>query len=406
MTHTPPALPRPDLASPSFKANPYPFYARLRAEAPAYRFTLRTLGKRDGWLVTRYTDVLSVLKDPRLSKDAGTGSGTAREPWVPGFLKPLQRNMLDLDPPDHTRLRGLVHKAFTPRLVEQLRGRIQALCDQLLDEALRQGRIDLVRGYALPVPATIIAELLGVPPEDRHKFHAWSSHIVTASSPRDMLVALPYALVFLRYLRRLVARRRGASRDDLISAMVQVEEVGDRLTTDELLAMVFLLLVAGHETTVNLIASGTLALLEHPDQQRRLREDPSLTQTAIEELLRFVSPVEVATERYAREDMEIAGTRVRRGELVLGVLGSANRDEQQFVNPDVLDLAREPNPHLAFGQGPHYCLGSPLARLEGQIAVATLLRRCPNLRLDVPSASLRWRRGFFLRGLAELPVAV
>jgi cytochrome P450 len=406
LTHTPTALPRPDLASRSFKANPYPFYARLRAEAPAYRFTLRTLGKREGWLVTRYADVLSVLKDPRLAKDPRSASGTAKKPWVPGFLKPLERNMLDLDPPEHTRLRGLVHKAFTPRLVEQLRGRIQALCDQLLDKAQRQGRIELVRGYALPLPATIIAEVLGVPPEDRHKFHNWSSHIVSASSPRDMLVALPYALVFLRYLRRLVARRRAAPRDDLISALVQVEEAGDRLTTDELLAMVFLLLVAGHETTVNLIASGTLALVEHPDQQRRLRDDPSLTQSAIEELLRFVSPLEVATERYAREDLEIAGARVRRGEPVLGVLGSANRDEQQFVNPDVLDLAREPNPHLAFGQGPHYCLGSPLARLEGQIAITTLLRRCPNLRLGVPSASLRWRRGLFLRGLEELPLDV
>jgi cytochrome P450 len=243
-SHTLPALPRPDLASPTFKANPYPFYAHLRAQAPVYRFTLHTLGKRDGWLVTRYADVLSVLKDPRLAKDPRSASGTAKEPWVPGFLKPLQRNMLDVHPPDHTRLRGLVHKAFTPRLVEQLRGRIQALCDQFLDEAQREGRIDVVRSYALPLPATIIAELLGVPLDDRHKFHAWSSHIVSASSPRDMLVALPYALVFLRYVRQLVARRRAAPRDDLISALVNVEEAGDRLTTDELLAMVFLLLVA------------------------------------------------------------------------------------------------------------------------------------------------------------------
>jgi cytochrome P450 len=192
-------LPRPDLASSAFKANPYPFYGRLRAEAPVYRFTLRTLGKRDGWLVGRYADVLSVLKDPRLAKDPRSASGTAKEPWVPTFLKPLQRNMLDVDPPDRTRLRGLVHKAFTPRLVEQLRGRIQALCDQLLDEAQRQGHIDLVCSYALPLPATIIAELLGVPPEDHHKFHVWSSHTVSVSIPRDMLFALPHALEFLRY---------------------------------------------------------------------------------------------------------------------------------------------------------------------------------------------------------------
>jgi cytochrome P450 len=211
---------------------------------------------------------------------------------------------------------------------------------------------------------------------------------------------------FMRYLRRLFERRRADPRDDLITALVQAEEAGDKLSEDELLAMVFLLLIAGHETTVNLIASGTLALLRHPDQLARLRHDPSLIKSAVEELLRYTSPVEMATERFAREDVIIAGTTIPRGELVLAVIGSANRDERQFEDPDTLRLDREPNRHLAFGQGGHYCLGAPLARLEGQIAISTLLRRLPDVRLAGGPESLRWRRGLFLRGLEKLPLIV
>jgi cytochrome P450 len=397
----------PDLASPRFKADPYPFYARLRAENPVYRTSVHLPDRREAWLVTRYDDVVGALRDRRLAKDphnAMRPGKAAREPWVPAVFKPLSRNMLDLDAPDHTRLRGLVHKAFSPRLVEQLTCRIQALCDDLLDAAQRAASVDLVAGYALPVPATVIAELLGVPAADRHRFHRWSSRVVSISSARDGLLAIPSLWQFVRYLRRLFERRRADPGDDLISALLRVEEAGDRLSHDELLAMVFLLLVAGHETTVNLIASGTLALLQHPDQMERLRCEPALVPKAVEELLRFVSPVEIATERYAREDMEIAGVAIPRGGLVLAVLGSANRDPQRFIKPDDLDLGREPNPHLAFGRGAHACLGAPLARLEGQIAIRTLLRRLPNLRLGVAAESLQWRRGAFLRGLERLPV--
>jgi len=227
---------------------------------------------------------------------------------------------------------------------------------------------------------------------------------VSISSARDFLFAMPFALLFLRYLCKLIAQRRAAPRDDLISALVQAEEAGDRLTTDELLAMVFLLLVAGHETTVNLIAGGTLALLQHPDQLSQLLQEPGRVGSAVEELLRFCSPVEVATERYTREPVEIAGSTIPTGHLVLLAIGSANRDPDQFPNPDVLDLSRDPNPHLAFGQGVHYCLGAPLARLEGQIAFLTLAQRFPNLRLAVPISSLRWRHGLFLRGPRQLPV--
>src|SRR5215210_2081113 len=327
-------LASPDLASPRFKADPYPFYARLRAEAPVWRTTLPTaMPRRTAWLVTRYDDVAGVLKDDRLAKDplnALDPEQQKRQPWVPGFLKPLERNMLDLDEPDHRRLRALVSKAFTPRLIERLRGRIEAICQELLDNMERKDEAELVRDYALPLPATVIAELLGVPVKDQRRFHRWSNRIVSISSGRDVWRALPAALAFIRYLRKMSERRRLLPEDDLMSALVQAEEAGDRLSEDELLAMSFLLLVAGHETTVNLIASGTLALLEHPDQLENLKADPQLIKPAVEELLRYTSPIEIATERYARRDLEVAGTEVPRGEPVLAVLGSANRDERYF----------------------------------------------------------------------------
>jgi cytochrome P450 len=402
----------PDLASPAFKANPYPFYSRLRAEAPVWSATLGD--RRTAWLVTRYEDVARVLKDDTFAKDklnAMDSEQRAKTPWVPGFLKPLERNMLDLDDPDHVRLRALVSKAFTPRLIERLRGRIEALCEELIDamerESKRKGGTDLVAGYALPLPAIVIAELLGVPAEDHARFHRWSNRLVSVSSGRDMLRALPAALSFVRYLRKLVERRRADPEDDLITALIRAEEAGDKLSEDELLAMAFLLLVAGHETTVNLIASGTLALLEHLEQTERLRRDPSLVKPAVEELLRYTSPVELATERYARQDTEISDTRIPRGGLVLAVLGSANRDERHFEDPDVLDLARDPNRHLAFGRGGvHHCLGAPLARMEGQIALSAFLRRFPGARLATAPESLYWRRGLFLRGLEKLPLVL
>ena len=398
----------PDLANPQFKANPYPFYARLRAEAPVWRTTLPD--KRAAWLVTRYEDVGRVLKDDMFVKDklnAMDPEQLTKTPWVPGFLKPLERNMLDLDDPDHARLRALVSKAFTPRLIERLRGRIETLSEELLDVMERKGGAELVGDYALPIPATVIAELLGVPAEDRRKFHRWSGKLVSVSSGRDMLRALPAVLAFTRYLRKIIERRRAEPGDDLLTALVRAEEAGDKPSEDEVLAMAFLLLVAGHETTVNLIASGALALLEHPEQAEALSSDPSLTKPAVEELLRYTSPVELATERYAREDVEIAGTTIPRGELVLAVLGSANHDEWEFDGPDVLNLTRDPNRHLAFGRGGvHHCLGAPLARIEGQIAISALLRRFPDARLAVVPETLRWRRGLFLRGLHMLPLVL
>jgi cytochrome P450 PksS len=386
-----------NIASSQFKANPFPFYARLRTEAPVYRTKLPD--QRNAWLVTRYQDVVALLKDDRFSKDRVKAQ---TQPWMPGMFKPLMRNMLDLDAPDHTRLRGLVHKVFTPPLIENLRQRIQDLTDKLLNRVQNQGRMDLIHDYALQIPTTIIAEMLGVPSKDRLKFHRWSSAGVSSSASRfGMLRAIPYIMAFVRYIRSLVKVRRVKPED---SALAGAEEAGNQLSEDELLAMVVLLLVAGHETTVNLIGNGALALLEHPDQLSMLYHDPTLIKSGIEELLRHSGPLETATERYPREDTCVAGIKILRGELVFAVLASANRDELQFEHADRLDLGREPNPHVAFGQGSHYCLGASLARLEGQIAIATLLRRVPDLRLATPRNGLRWRRGLVLRGLEALPV--
>jgi cytochrome P450 len=397
-----------ELTSSAFRADPYPAYARWRAEAPVCR--VRLPDGQTVWIVSRYDDVVTVLKDPRFGNDRErvmTPEQKARLPWTPGVVKRLSRMMLNLDAPDHTRLRALVHKAFTPGLVANMLERIESLTDGLLDAAQVRGRMDLIRDYALPLPATIIAEMLGVPVTDRHKFHRWSSALVAASgSTWGMLMMVPAMWAFLGYIRKLVKSREADPRDDLISALVHARDAGDRLSEDELLAMIFLLLVAGHETTLNLIGNGVLALLEHPAELDRLREDPDLIKPAVEELLRYDSPVQMSSERYAREAATIAGVTIARGETVVAMLGSANRDERQFERPDDLDITRAPNRHLAFGQGVHYCVGAPLARLEGQIAINTLLRRFPDLRLAVAPQALRRRRAVGLRGLVSLPIAV
>jgi cytochrome P450 len=398
----------PDIASPEHKADPFPFYARLRAEKPVHRVTVP--GGVPALLVTRYDDVVAVLKDDRFSKDRFSGlipELAGKQPWMPAMFRPLARNMLDLDPPDHTRLRAVVQSAFTPRIVEQMRPRIETLADELLDRLVRRGRFNLIHDYALPIPTTVITDMLGVPAADRHRFHRWSQAIV-ASPPSGLgaLKAFPHVWLFLRFIRRLIRMKRLAQTDDLLSALIQAEEAGDRLNDDELVAMSFLLLVAGHETTVNLIGNGMLALMQNPEQMDRLRAEPGLIKPAVEELLRFGSPVQTATERFAREGITIAGVTLPRGSQVLAVLASANRDEQQFPDADRLDLTREPNKHLAFGLGRHFCLGAALARLEGQIAIGALMRRAPGIRLGVSADALKWRRGLVVRGLKSLPVEV
>ena len=395
-----------DVTSATFKANPFPFYAQLRAEAPVYPIKLPT--RQRAWLITRYDDVLNALKDERLAKDprhAMTPEQLKKLPWVPSMFKPLEHNMLDLDSPDHTRLRALVHKAFTPRLIEQMRDQIQALTDELLDGAEARGSMDVIADFALPLPLTMIGRILGVPAQDNQKFHRWTTTLISGGTNRNLFVLIPSLMRFMGYMKKLIKERRAQPNDDLVTALVQAKDGSDQLSEDEILAMIFLLLIAGHETTVNLIGSGSLALLEHPDQLAKLRHEPALIKTAIEELVRFVCPVEMATERYAREAITIADTTIPRGELVMAVIGSANRDPNYFDNPDSLDITRTNNKHVAFGYGPHYCLGASLARLEGQIAIRSLVQRMPNVRLNVARDQLRWRGTFVLRGLEALPVS-
>jgi cytochrome P450 len=399
--------PRVDLFDPVFKADPYPTYARLRSSAPVHRATMPD--GRGVWLITRYEDVLAVLKDERFVKNwrsALTPEQLAEIPPIPAVMKPLSQNMLDTDPPDHERLRALVSKAFTPRLIERMRPRVQAIADGLLDAVQDRGDMDLIDDYAFPLPITVIAELLGVPAEDRNNFREWSDAAVSGNASQEYLeeILIPHMQAFTDYLRALFEEKHANPKDDLVSALVQAEEAGDRLSEDELLGMVFLLLVAGHETTVNLIGNGVLALLQHPDQLRKLEDDPSLFKPAVEELLRYDGPVETSTERFAREDVDMGGTVIPRGEMVLVVLAAADRDPERFSDPDDLDITRTDNRHLAFGKGIHHCLGAPLARMEGQIAISTLLRRMPNLRLKGSPESLSWRPGMILRGLRGLPV--
>jgi cytochrome P450 PksS len=396
-----------DITSARFKADPFPFYESLRQDQPVCR--VRLPNRTSAWLITRYDDVVAVLKDPRLVKNRGNVPASTKKgiAWVPKMFEPLTRTMLDCDPPDHTRLRTLVQSAFTPRVVERMRERITALATAKLDQMPRGDPVDLIDRYALPIPTIVIAEILGVPENDRHRFHRWSSRIVSiTTSAWSMMRAVPPLRAFLNYIRSLVEARRVAPKDDLLSALVAAEEAGDRLDADELAAMVFLLLIAGHETTVNLIGNGVFTLLCHREQMAQLREDPSNIEAAVEELLRFAGPLDMATERFACEDVTLEGATIPRDAMVYAVLASANRDERQFPEPKRLDLRRHPNRHVAFGQGIHFCLGAPLARLEGQIAIRMLLERADRLRLAVSAETLIWRRGLNLRGLTRLPVTL
>jgi cytochrome P450 len=399
-----------DITAGTFKANPFPFYARLREEAPVFPISLRRAGRKErAWLITRYPDALAVLKDDETfvknPRNAMTPEQLKKTLVVnlPGPFKALQASLLNLDGADHDRVKALVHKAFTPRMVERMREQTQAITDESLNAALRRGEMDLLEEFALPIPLRVIGRILGVPDEDHGRFKTWTNAIISLSNSNP-LTLIPTLLGFIRYMRRLIKKRREQPQDDLISALAAAQEDNDSLSDDEVLSMIFLLLSAGHETTVNLIGTGAYTLLQHPEQTERLRSDPKLIVSAVEELVRYVVPVETGTERYAVRDTEIAGTVIPRGEHVVVVLASANRDPAQFENPDILDLARSNNRHLAFGQGMHYCLGAPLARLEAQIALLTLVQRAPKLRLAVPPEQLRWRSSFVVRGLEFLPV--
>jgi cytochrome P450 PksS len=395
-----------ELLTPEGRRNPHPIYRRLRAEQPVCQVA-DPFAPVPVWLTTRYNDCVELVKDPRFSKDFRKMPPEifARFERAEGFDL-LGRHMLNSDPPDHTRLRALVAKAFTPQMVEGLRPRVVAIAEELLDRVQARGHMDLVADFSFPLPVTVIAELLGVPVEDRDRFRAWTNVMFTPERTPEHRERLSVAgMEFVQYFVQHAERRRADPRDDLVSALVSAEENGDRLTHEELIGMLFLLLIAGHETTVNLVANGTLALLQHPDQRARLERDPSLLESAVEEMLRFCGPVETTTSRFALEDVEMHGKLIRKGDLVAAAILSADRDEEKFADPDTFDIGRKPNRHIAFGFGIHFCLGAPLARLEAQVAFEALLRRMPALRLTVPAEELPRNPILLFHAVRSLPVA-
>ena len=388
-------------------ADPYSVHARLRAQRPVTPVVMP--GGPGAWLITGYAEARAALADPRLSKHM---PGWHPEP--DSIFAALDLHMLNSDPPDHGRLRKLVNKAFTARRVERLRPRITAITAGLLEDMSAQGaqrgqgvqgghpEVDLLASFAFPLPITVICELLGVPAGDRDDFRTWSATIVSNAAAPDVFQA--HATAMIRYFRALLAAKRREPGDDLLSALIAARDEEDSLSENELVSMAFLLLVAGHETTVNLIASGVLALLLNPAELARLRTEPALIGSAVEELLRYVNPVNHTTFRCAAEPVEIGGVRIGRGDPVLVALSGANRDPARFGDPDRLDLGRDGAGHLAFGHGIHYCLGAPLARLEAEIAISGLLARFGSISLAVPAASLRWRPSTLIHGLESLPV--
>ena len=324
------------------------------------------------------------------------------------MLRLLTDSMVFKDDPDHKRLRGLVSRAFTPKMVEQMTGDIETIVERLVDDLAAKGRVDLLDEFATPLPLAVISDMLGVSDADRDAFHASAKRFIDSSSagPVQLLAALPTAQRMLRLFERLAEQRRVEPDDHLISALVRANDDGDQLSDQEVLAMIFLLLLAGHDTTANLIGNGTLALLDHPDQLARLREQPELIDLAVEELLRFTSPVTCGAARIAMEDVDVAGGTIPRGSQVLGMIISANRDESVFADPDTLDVGRDPNRHLAFAFGAHYCLGNQLARLEGRIALNALIQRFERIELAVPRTELRYKPTQSLRGLRSLPLVL
>ncbi|BCL78808.1 cytochrome P450 [Ktedonobacteria bacterium brp13] len=367
-------------------------------------------GGRSAWMITRYEDADEALKDPRFIKNPRSvlPPEDLLENKVPdaNVHRQISSHMLSSDPPDHTRLRSLVNKAFTPRMIEQWRERIQAITEDMLNAAEQKGQMELINDFAFPLPMTVISEILGIPEEDRLQFRQWSNDFVSSGGDEGQLQRVYGSMeAFARYLMKLIAWRSEKPEDDLVSRLVQAESEGDKLSEVELVGMIFLLLIAGHETTVNLIGNGVLALLQHPDQMEKLRQNPDLIKPAIEELLRYNGPLLTATGRWAREDVEFKGTLIRKGEMVMVALSAANRDGQTFQDADELDITRKENQHLAFGKGIHYCLGAPLERLEGQVAIAALLQRFPSLRLNTDPKSLTYRSGSLVHALDTLPVA-
>lgn len=407
---TDPPTDPPTLFSWEFATDPYPAYAWLREHAPVRRTTLPS--GVEAWLVTRYGDAREALADGRLSKNPVHHAGeshTKGKTGIPGERgADLMTHLLNIDPPDHTRLRRLVSKAFTPRRVAEFAPRVAELTDRFIDGFGPAGQADLIHDFAFPLPIYAICDLLGVPPEDQDDFRDWAGMMIRhGGGPRG---GVARSVKRMRaYLVELIHRKRAAPGEDLISGLIRASDDGEHLSENEAAAMAFILLFAGFETTVNLIGNGVHTLLRHPEQRARLQDslargETALLESAVEELLRYDGPVELATWRYATAPLTLGGQSVAAGDPVLVVLAAADRDPARFDAPDTVDLARRDNPHLGYGHGIHYCLGAPLARLEARTALASLLTRLPDLRLAVDPGELRWRGGLIMRGLRTLPV--
>jgi cytochrome P450 len=397
-----------DLSSQSFMRNPFPALARMRQAGPVVQIRLPIFGKT--WVATTHDAVSEVLKDDgtfvRDARNAGKRSaiGFRWWAWLPHSIRVLTENMNSHDGPDHRRLRKLVDQAFSRHSALDMRPRIAAICDGLLDRMTGAAVVDLMDGLARPLPLTVICELLGLPDEDRPRFHQWARVIMSATSLLGFLRFIPAHFRLVAYFKQHFEQCRKRPRPGLMTALVQAEQDGDRLNADELLAMAYLLLVAGYATTVHLIGGGTRALLEAPEQKARLTADWSLLPSAVEELLRFVCPFQVTEPRYLARDLEFRGRPLHRGDMVIPMLASANADPARFHEPERLDVGRSPNPHVAFGTGSHFCLGAQLARVEAQVVTEKLFMRFPKLSLAVPPTALRYTGTFGFRALTALPV--
>ncbi|WP_257031402.1 cytochrome P450 [Paenibacillus sp. FSL W7-1088] len=394
-----------DFMDHSFIQQPFPVYEKLRSEEPVHRLLLPS--GHAAWMVTRYEDAVNILQDGRFVTGVLDNRNDETEETLPPHQVIISRNLISVGPEDHRRLRRLIQKAFTPRMIERLRGRIVEISDELLDkiQAGNTREFDLIEDYAFPLPIIVICEMLGVPLKDQDKFRAWSNTIMeSVSNPQMNQESDEVMKAFVDYLQELITDRRNHIQQDLVSDLISIEEEGDKLTEQELYALVFVLIIAGHETTVNLIGNGMLALLEHPQQKQLLMEQPALIQAAVEEVLRFNGPAEISNVRWAAENVDFQGIQIRQGDMMLVALSSANRDSSRYENPDTFDITRKVNDHIAFGKGIHYCLGAPLARLEGEIAINALLQRLPEIRLNTDAELLEWRPGMIIRGLKAFPV--
>ncbi|MEB8573633.1 cytochrome P450 [Bacillus cereus] len=394
-----------NLASAQFKEDAYEIYKESRKKQPILFVNQVEIGKE--WLITRYEDALPLLKDNRLKKD-----------WTNVFSQDIKNmylsvdnsdhlttHMLNSDPPNHSRLRSLVQKAFTPKMIAQLDKRIEKIADDLISDIERKGTLNLVDDYSFPLPIIVISEMLGIPKEDQAKFRIWS-HAVIASpeTPEEIKETEKQLSEFITYLQYLVDIKRKEPKEDLVSALILAESEGHKLSARELYSMIMLLIVAGHETTVNLITNTVLALLENPNQLQLLKDNPKLIDSVIEEGLRYYSPVEVTTARWVAEPFQIHDRTIEKGDMVVIALASANRDETVFENPEVFDITRENNRHIAFGHGSHFCLGAPLARLEAKIAITTLFNRMPELQIKGNREEIKWQGNYLMRSLEELPL--